>query len=209
MTTSGGSPATAGLVLAGGRSRRMGTDKARLVLAGKPLLAHVLDRLVPQCVVIAVNTGGDALQGENAGHDIVKDSIPGQIGPLAGILAGLSWCASNHPDVAWMVSSTVDTPFLPHDLVRRLHQARAHAGADLACAASHGRRHHATTLWPVALAAELQDALTADAIRSVAAFTGRYRIAVAEWPSAVVDPFFNVNTPADRDEAERLAGLAG
>ncbi|CAH1670830.1 MULTISPECIES: molybdenum cofactor guanylyltransferase MobA [unclassified Chelatococcus] len=200
---------TAGLVLAGGRSRRMGTDKAQLVVAGKPLLAHVLERLAPQCAVVAVNAGDDVAQATGFGYDIVKDTVPGQIGPLAGVLAGLSWCASNHPDAAWMVSSTVDTPFLPHDLVTRLHEARARAGADIACAASHGRSHHATALWPVALVPALHDALTLEGIRAVAAFTDRYRIAVVEWPSVPVDPFFNVNTPADRDEAERLAGLAG
>ncbi|CAH1659156.1 Molybdenum cofactor guanylyltransferase [Hyphomicrobiales bacterium] len=209
MTGPGGIPPTAGLVLAGGLSRRMGADKARLILAGRPLLAHVLERLAPQCVAVAINTGDRGPQAASLGYDLVEDTVPGQIGPLAGVLAGLSWCASSHPDVAWMVSSAVDTPFLPRDLVIQLHRERARAGADLACAVSAGRRHHATTLWPVTLAKALHDALMNDGIRAVAAFTDRYRVAVAEWSCAPVDPFFNVNTPADRDEAERLAGLAG
>lgn len=202
-------PPTVGLVLAGGASRRMGIDKATLAIAGKPLVAHVLERLDPQCVEVAINAGNDTRPFAGLGHAIVQDPIPGQAGPLAGILAGLSWCATAHPDVAWMVSSAVDTPFLPRDLVARLHHERAAAGADLACAASGGRRHHTAALWPVALAAALYEAVATEGIRAVAGFTDRYRIAVVEWPSEPLDPFFNINTPADRDAAERLSAGAG
>ena len=202
-------PLTAGLVLAGGASRRMGTDKATLAIAGRPLVAHVLERLAPQCVAVAINASDDTRPFAGLGHAIVQDPIPGRVGPLAGILAGLAWCATAHPDVAWMVSSAVDTPFLPRDLVARLHQERAAAGADLACAASRGRSHPTAAIWPVALAAALHEAVATEGIRAVAGFTDRYRIAVVEWPSDPLDPFFNINTPADRDEAERVSGRMG
>lgn len=195
--------------MAGGLSRRMGTDKAFVPIAGRPMLAHVIERLAPQCTALVINAAGDPARFGAFGQPVVADTIPGFPGPLAGVLAGLAWCARTHPDVAWMVSSAVDTPFLPADLVARLHRARREADADIGCAASLGRRQPVAALWPVTIADELAEAVTGQGIRAVAAFTDRYRLAIAEWPADPVDPFFNVNEPADRDEAERLIGAGG
>ena len=105
------------------------------------------------------------------------------------------------------VSAPSDCPFLPRDLVERLHRARRDAGAALACAASGGRRHPVIALWPVTLREDLRRAITQEGARKVGAWSARYTPAVAEWPAAPVDPFFNVNTPEDAAEAERLAAL--
>lgn len=80
--------------------------------------------------------------------------------------------------------------------------------AELGCAASNGRTHPVFGLWPVALAPSLRKALTIEGIRKIGAWTARYRVAVVECPSKPHDPFFNVNTPEDLQEAEMLLALA-
>ncbi len=126
----------------------------------------------------------------------------GFAGPLAGILAGLEWALREAPAVTDIVTLAADTPFAPDDLVERLQAARRAAGAEIAVAASRGRRHHAVALWPVALAGPLRRALDEEGVRKVEVFADRFAVAVAEWPATPFDPFFNVNTPEDLVAAE-------
>ncbi len=198
-------PATLGLLLAGGLARRMGGgDKPLRSIAGRTLLAHAVDRLGPQCDGLLVNANGDPARFAGYGLPVVADSVADFAGPLAGILAGLDWLAEQRPDLAWLVSVAADTPFIPRDLVARLHAARISAGVPLACAASGGWTHPVIGLWPVALRAELRQALTVEGERKIDRWTARHGVVAVEWPVAPVDPFFNANRPDDLAEAERL-----
>lgn len=199
-------PSVAGILLAGGRSSRMGGgDKCLLPLAGRPLLAHILERIRPQVGALAINANGPAERFAAFGLPVVADSVAGFPGPLAGILAGLDWAAAAAPGAGWLVSLPSDAPFLPRDLVPRLLAAVAGDAADLACAASGGRSHPVVGLWPLRLREALRTALAAEGIRKVDRWTGRYRLATVAFPVAPVDPFFNANEPADLALAERLA----
>ena len=201
-------PDTLGVILGGGLARRMGGgDKARIRIGGTSILERVLARLRPQCARLILNANTEAARFADAGLPIVADGVPDFPGPLAGILAGIDFAAAQIPIIEWIVSVPSDCPFLPSDLVPRLHQARGDAGATIACAASGGRRHPVIALWPVTLREDLRKALTREGVRKVGEWSTRYTLAVAEWPAAPVDPFFNVNTPGDAAEAERLAAL--
>jgi molybdopterin-guanine dinucleotide biosynthesis protein A len=197
---------TLGLILAGGLARRMGGgDKALISIGGKTILAHVIARLAPQCDGLLLNANGDPARFADYALPVVADSVPGFAGPLAGILAGLEWTATSRPEIAWVVSIAADGPFLPRDLVARLHAQRETQTADLACAASGGRMHPVIGLWPVAIAPALRRALVEQDERKIDRFTGRFSVATAAWETAPIDPFFNANTPDDVAEAERLA----
>jgi molybdopterin-guanine dinucleotide biosynthesis protein A len=197
---------TIGLILAGGLARRMGGgDKPRTSIGGVSILSRVLDRLKPQCTRLILNANGDPARFADTGLPVIADDVPGFAGPLAGILAGLDWTAAHAPDVATVASVPGDCPFLPRDLVVRLHQARAASGHPLACARSGEWRHPVVGLWPVALRADLRRALTEQDLRKIELWTARHGVALADWPAAPVDPFFNVNTPEDAAAAERLA----
>ncbi len=198
--------ATLGLILDGGRARRMGgADKGLIALAGRPMLARVIERLRPQCGALALSASGDPARFASFGLPVLADDPPGFAGPLAGILAGLESCAQSAPPrLAYVASLAADAPFAPADFVARLHAARRAAEAEIAVAASGGRTHHIAALWPVALAAELRRALRSEGLRKVESFAARFRLASAEWPSEPIDPFFNVNTPEDLALAEAL-----
>lgn len=196
-----------GAVLAGGLARRMGGgDKPLRLLAGQPVLAHVLDRFAPQCAALLLNANGDPRRLEGYGLPVVADPVEGFAGPLAGILAALEWTAAHRPDVSYVVTVAGDCPFLPRDLVARLIAARRLENAGIALASSAGRTHPVVGLWPVALREALRQALV-EGLRKVFDWTGRHSAAIASWPAEPVDPFFNVNTPQDLLESERLLPL--
>jgi molybdopterin-guanine dinucleotide biosynthesis protein A len=197
-----------GLVLAGGLARRMGGgDKARIRVGGVTILERVLARLKPQCTDMILNANGDPARFADSGLTVVPDSVPDFAGPLAGILAGLDWAAAHRPEIADVASVPGDCPFLPGDLIARLRAARAAAGVPLACARSGEWRHPVVGLWPVELREDLRRALVEEDLHKIEIWTGRHGVAVADWPVAPIDPFFNVNTPEDAAAAERMANL--
>jgi len=201
-------PPTLGLVLAGGLARRMGGgDKARIEIGGVSILDRVLARLSGQCVDVIINANGDPHRFEDTGCTVVPDTVPDYPGPLAGILAGLDWLAAQDNGVEWLLSVPGDCPFLPDDLVKRLHRARVQmgAGVPLACARSGEWRHPVVGLWPLALRKDLRKALVEEGLRKIEVWTARHGVAVADWPAEPVDPFLNVNTPEDAGRAERIA----
>jgi molybdopterin-guanine dinucleotide biosynthesis protein A len=165
----------------------------------------VLASLAPQCTQLIINANGDPARFADTRLPVTADSVPDFAGPLAGILAGLDWAAAHANKIEWVVSVPGDCPFLPRDLVARLHAARIAAATSLACARSGEWRHPVVGLWPVALREDLRHALTSEGLRKIEIWTARHGIAVADWPADPVDPFFNVNTPQDAATAEALA----
>ncbi len=193
-------PPTAVVILAGGLARRMGGgDKCRGLVGGRSLIARTIDVMRPQATALALNANGDPARFDDLGLRVLPDSMPDHPGPLAGILAGLEWAKTE-----WLVSVPGDCPFLPPDLVARLHRALRDEDADYACAGSGGWTHPVVGLWPVSCGVALRAALQAGE-RKIDAFTARRRTATATWPVDGIDPFFNVNRPEDRAEADRLA----
>lgn len=201
-------PPTLGLVLAGGLARRMGGgDKARIEIGGVSILDRVLAVLSAQCTGIVINANGDPGRFADTGVPVISDNIPGYPGPLAGILAGLDWLAAQDNGVEWMMSVPGDCPFLPDDLVEKLHTARRRmgTGVPLACARSGKWRHPVVGLWPLALREDLRKALVDEDMRKIEVWTARHGVAIADWPDQPVDPFLNVNTPEDVELATRIA----
>lgn len=198
-------PRPVAVLLAGGQARRMGGgDKCLRDLAGKPILAHVIERIAPQVDGLILNANGDPDRFDAFGLSVAPDVIEGFAGPLAGVLTGMEWAAANRPDRAWIVSVATDTPFLPTDLVQRMTDAVQREDAELAAAITGGRTHPVFGLWPVSLAPALRRAMVDEDIRKVDRFTARYRLIHVPFETEPFDPFFNTNRPEDLLEAERL-----
>src|ERR1700689_4991899 len=167
-----------GVLQAGGLARRMGGgDKPMRQIAGRTILERVIARLQPQCDGLILNANGDPARFASFGLPVIADTVKNFPGPLAGILAALDWAAANRPDVEFMLSAAADCPFLPRDLVSRLHCARAEQKAQLAVAASAGQSHPVIGLWSVALREELRRALVVEDMRKIDRWTTRYRLA--------------------------------
>lgn len=199
-------PNLAGVVLAGGRATRMGGgDKPLLEIGGRTILARVLERIARPHMPVVLNANEDTARFATFDLPVVADAMADYPGPLAGILAGLDWAAGN-TGADLLLSVPGDCPFIPHDLAGRLIEARDKAGTPFACAASGGWTHPVIGLWPLAMRDDLRQAL-AGGERKIDRFTGRFGCAPAEWPIGTCDPFFNVNTPEELAEAERLAPL--
>jgi molybdopterin-guanine dinucleotide biosynthesis protein A len=194
------------VILAGGQGTRMGgMDKAFLSLAGRPLIAHLIGRLAPQCAPIAINANGDTARFADLGRAVLPDGIEGQPGPLAGILAALDWAAL--VGAGSVVTVAVDTPFVPPDLARRLRVAAGRSGAAIAASPDRTGRmrlHPTCGLWPVAARDGLRARLAAGE-RKLTLWSEDLGAGVAGFAATPHDPFFNINTPEDLAAAERIA----
>lgn len=189
-----------GILLAGGRARRMGgTDKGLIELGGRPLAAHALERLAPQVGRVLINANRNAEAYAALGAPVAPDTLAGYLGPLAGLLAGIEAAATD-----WVVTAPCDSPFVPTDLVARLEAARARAGADMAVAHDGERQQPVFMLAPVALAPDLR-AWLAGGGRKIDQWLARHRVADADFRD-VPEAFRNVNTPAERDAVEAELG---
>ncbi len=199
-------PRIAGIVLAGGLSRRMGGgDKALKLIGRRTILDRVIARAAPQVNPLALNANGDPARFAATGLPVVPDSVEGFPGPLAGVLAGLEWARPQ--GCTHVATFACDAPFLPADLVTRLWRAIEENAAEIASARSDGREHPVFALWPAALADALRAAVVEEGVRKVDVWTARYRLAHAEFSTAPVDPFFNVNRPEDIEAAEAALTL--
>lgn len=197
-----------GVLLAGGQSRRMGgADKPLQMLGGRPLLTHVIERLTPQVAGMVINANGEASRFAAFHLPVVADSIGEFAGPLAGVHAGLAWVRANRPGIEHVVTVTADTPFLPVDLVSRF-LASLNPNRTLLVARSEEGLHPAIGLWPVSMVTALEESLKQGA-RKASAFVEERRAIEVFFPrieigGRLIDPFFNINSPADLAEADAL-----
>jgi molybdopterin-guanine dinucleotide biosynthesis protein A len=194
------------IILAGGRATRIGGgDKGRLILRGRSLFDHVRSRLGPQCETILLNANGDPARFADLGLPVLPDTSPDRPGPLAGILAGLDYAANFAPQVGFVLSVPVDTPFLPLDLAARLQDSRVADRSAIAIARSAGHDHPVIALWSVQLRTDLRHTLEVAQRGRVHGFIEHHPFSVVDWPAVPYDPFFNINTPDALAEAEQIA----
>ncbi len=199
-----------GVILAGGLGRRLGGGKAQRLLAGRPLLGHVIARLEPQFAPgqLLLNSNGEAVDLAHIGLPTIADSVAGRPGPLAGILAAMIAAKDLPGRPNWVLSAPVDTPFLPLDLVAVLGQRQRETGTAIVLARSDAGLCQVCGLWSVSLAATLAQSLESGQ-NKVLDFAAQHGAAEGRFPlqrigSASADPFFNINTPDELAHAERI-----
>ncbi len=211
---SGGPAATAaptrasitGIVLAGGLGRRMSTDGSELdkglrPFRGRPLAAHVIQRLAPQVRTLAINANRHVDDWRRFGHPVFSDRIGGFAGPLAGLHAAMAFV-----ETPWLVTAPCDSPFLPTDLVERLAAAARASDAQVAVARTGEQPHPVFALVRCSLHDHLE------------AFLGSGRRRIDAWyaPLRVVEvrfddeaAFRNINTAEELARWESDDGQAG
>ena len=185
-----------GLVLAGGQGSRMGgVDKGLQPFRGKPMVAHVLERLRPQVDEILINANRNVDTYHALGHRVVQDAITGFAGPLAGFERGLDYASGE-----LVATVPCDSPFLPTDLVARLRAALEAASAQLAVAKTGEQAHPVFCLMRRSVHASLRD------------FLGSGQRKIDRWYAALqivevafddeAGAFMNINTRAELSDAE-------
>lgn len=193
---------TPAVILAGGKATRMGGgDKSLLPLGDGTILSHVIERLEPQAGPIALNANGDPSRFDDFGIPVIGDPMPGQPGPLGGVLAGLHW--GRAANASHIVTVAADTPFFPSNYVAALEAEERATRARVVFAKTSDGRHPTFGLWSTDLIESLADAV-ASGVRKVVAFADEAGSSSHEFARREFDPFFNVNTPQDLQEAQRL-----
>ena len=190
---------TIGVILAGGRSSRMGAEKALLALGGRPLIAHVAGRLRPQVDALFVNANGEAGRFAWLGCPVVADEADIDVaGPLAGLRAAFAFAASH--GFARLATAPCDAPFLPLDLVARLDAAMTASSAPAAAAQGASGLEPTFALWSLTAEREIATEIARGEAspRGVLERLGADRVAFA----ADNDPFANLNRPEDLAAAE-------
>ena len=187
----------AGLVLAGGGSRRFGGPKALAVLAGKPLIAHAL-RPLAALEHKAINANQNEAEFAALGVPIVPDIID-NVGPLGGIHAGLAW-ASNLRGIKWLATVAVDTPFLPEDFLSRLASSR---DAEAVVAATRADRSPVCALWSIEQLPDVDFALKRG-VRKMDDYLKLITWRTVVFSAGTQNPLFNINTVENLAEAERM-----
>lgn len=212
------SGAVVGVVLAGGEGRRMGPGPLKPLrpLGGRPMVAHVVERLRPQVMdlVVVANDPEPAFRALDVATiadppDVRRAAVREgrRLGPLAGVLAGMEWARRHHPHAGWILTAPADVPFLPLDLTVRLCGLMHVPEPDVLMVRHGRRREHTLAIWSVKLAPDLRRALLKEGVRRVEEFARRYVFEELAWPGGGA-PFLNVNTPAELSAAARRLGRA-
>ena len=210
------SGALVGVVLAGGEGRRMGPGPLKPLrpLGGRPMVAHVVERLRPQVMDLVVVANDPAPAFRALKVPVIADPPDIQraakregrrLGPLAGVLAGMEWSLKHHPHAGWILTAPADVPFLPLDLTVRLCGLMHVPEPDVLMVRHGKRREHTLAVWSVKLARDLRHAILEEGVRRVDEFARRHVFEELHWPGGAA-PFLNVNTPAELTvAAARLA----
>ena len=184
-------PLVTGVILAGGLGRRMGgVDKGLRNLHGRPMVAAVIERFAPQVAELLINANQNADTYAAFGYRVVADVIGGFAGPLAGLQAALA--AASHPLVA---TAPCDSPFLPRDVVARLHAALQTRGAQLAVAKTGDQPHPVFCLCERSLLPHLTAFLAAGG-RKIDRWYADLKVVEVGFDD-VSDAFSNINSPQE------------
>ncbi|MBK8176776.1 MAG: molybdenum cofactor guanylyltransferase [Rhodospirillales bacterium] len=195
---------TAAVILAGGRGTRFGgVDKGLVLLAGRPLIAHVAGRIRGQVARLFINVNRPDAAYRRFGAILCPDAPRARpaTGPLVGLVSAFAMIDAETGEPPYILSVPVDTPFLPSDLAMRLASAAKKTGAPAAFATSGGRDHPTIAAWDRRARRAVRRMLDEQpeiSLRAIMVHLGAVPVAYADDP---IDPFYNINTPADLDAA--------
>ena len=192
----------AGVILAGGRSRRMGGGiKSFAELAGKPMLQEVIDRIRPQVGTLMLSVEQESPEWETFGLEQVPDPRPGSRGPLGGLLAALD--KAKQEGASFLALVPCDAPFLPNNLVASLEGAAAGQAEPVAVVRYAGRIQPVFSLWSTGLTGRLREAVTDQQMAGFMQYLQVQEHAILEWPEQAQSPFFNINDRTALEQAQQ------
>ena len=194
-----------GIVLAGGKSRRMEYyDKSLKEINKKTLIGIVYGKARKQVDLVGINSNTINKIQYFKNVEFLKDSMPGHLGPLLGILTGIEWLIKKDLNFEWLATFPVDSPFFPDDLIYKF--SSNIKKEKIILAKSGGQIHPVFGMWHVDLYNDLKQNIFSG-IRKIDDFTKNYKLKVVNFEIIEYDPFFNINNKNDLLKAEKINKL--
>tara|TARA_B100001250_G_scaffold131229_1_gene112026 strand:- start:2260 stop:2874 length:615 start_codon:yes stop_codon:yes gene_type:complete len=191
-----------GVVLAGGKSKRFGSDKISVKLGDKSLIEHTITKIQKNFKEILIVTNNEKIKLDKENIIIIKDTIEGYLGPLVGVLSAMEWIIKNKKNYKWIATFPCDTPFFNENLVNTIKNYSEKSSKKLFFLKSGIRRHNIFGLWSI----ELKNTLSKDienGFRKVEDWANKVGSEIIEVSSENDYNFLNINTKEDLERAEK------
>jgi molybdopterin-guanine dinucleotide biosynthesis protein A len=189
------------IILAGGKSRRFGADKAFAKLGDKSLIDYTINKLELKFTEILVITNNPKKSSKN-NIFFTKDTITGQLGPLVGILSAMEWIKNNDKNYEWIISFPCDTPFFEEKIIDKVINIQKSSNKKLFFLKSGNKRHNIFGLWSIDLMEQLRNDINQGA-RKVEDWANKIGTEIIEINSESDNNFLNINTILDLEEANK------
>ena len=192
------------VILTGGQSSRMGGGiKSLKKFNNKLIFDRIFENLQNQVQKIIINSNDLEDLFANYNVEVIKDSIEGFLGPLAGIHAALEWLTINEPHINWLITVPGDTPFIPNDLVKKLLDKAKNDGHKIVLAQSYAKTHPIIGIWHSSLYESLKNDLNSG-VRKILDWASKHPLGYVGFANSKYDPFFNINYKEDIIQAQEI-----
>ena len=189
------------VILAGGKSRRFGADKAVAKLGEKSLIDYTINKLEPKFAEILVITN-NPMQVSKNNIFFIKDTMAGQLGPLVGILSAMEWVKNNDKNYEWIISFPCDTPFFEKEIIDKVINSQKSSDKKIFFLKSGNKRHNIFGLWSIELMEQLRNDINQGA-RKVEDWANKIGTEIVEINSESDKSFLNINTKLDLEDAQK------
>ncbi len=192
------------VILTGGRSSRMGGGiKSLKKFNNKSIFDRIFENLQTQVNKVIINSNDSENIFVKYNVEVIKDSLEGFLGPLAGIHATLEWLNENAPYINWLVTVPGDTPFIPKNLVKKLLDKVKNSNHKIVLARANGKTHPIIGIWHSNLLESLKNSLDSGN-RKIMDWASLHSLTYLEFTNFKYDHFFNINCNEDLLEAEKI-----
>ena len=191
-----------GTVLAGGKSRRFGSDKSSIKLGDKSLIEHTISKIENNFKEILIITNNENIIFNNNNVFLINDIIKGYLGPLVGVLTAMDWVKKNKKNYNWIATFPCDTPFFDQSVIETIIKYPQKSTKKLFFLKSGNKRHNIFGLWSM----ELKDILLKDinnGYRKVEEWANKVGSEIIEINSKNDNNFLNINTKEDLEKAKK------
>jgi len=192
------------VVLAGGKSKRFGEDKNQAKLGGITLLEHVLKKVTSKFNETLIISNQNLNIKKINSVNIVPDCIQGNLGPLVGVLTAMKWIKKNNEKYQWVATFPCDTPFFDITIIEEYKSKINLNESLLYFVKSNEKRHNIFGLWSVKLIDTLEKDLVDNNYRKVEKWADKIGVKIINIKNDKFDSFFNINTKADLEDANKL-----
>ena len=189
-----------GVVLAGGKSKRFGEDKSKVMLNDKTLLEHTIDKIKSKFNKIIIVSNNKIVKD----YTTINDCIDGQLGPLVGVLSAMKWIKKNNFSYKWIATFPCDTPFFNISLIDKFIEVSRQKKNLLYFVKSEEKRHNIFGLWSLQLIEVLEKDIIKNNFRKVEEWANKIGVKTINISYKEIDPFFNINTKEDLVEAKKI-----